>query len=96
MKNLLSILLCLMGILDVQAQYYLRGEIKDERNEPIQNARINLQSDKLLYYSGTSGGFGIPSGRRLDSLTINAEGYESQSVQIDANVFLTITLKAHS
>jgi Ca-activated chloride channel homolog len=78
------------------AQFYLRGEVKDEKNEHLQNVKLILQSDKLLYYSGTSGGFGIVSKIKYDSLTLILDGYESKTVKIGADVYADIVLKQQS
>lgn len=76
-----------------KGQYYLRGEVKDEKNESLANVKITLHSDKLLYYSGSSGGFGISSAVAQDSLTLTLDGYEPQSVKIRADTYLEITMK---
>jgi Ca-activated chloride channel homolog len=94
LKNLyvLTLISCFI-INSSQAQYYLRGEIKDEKNESLANVRIILHSDKLLYFSGSSGGFGISSTVPQDSLTLMLEGYETQAVKIKAGSYLEITMK---
>jgi Ca-activated chloride channel family protein len=91
-KFVLHIFLCLLA-LNCSAQYYLRGEIKDEKNEYLQNVRIYLHSDKLFYYSGNTGGFGISSAVATDSITLSLEGYESKTVKITAGTLLQVTMK---
>ncbi|HLI91961.1 MAG TPA: von Willebrand factor type A domain-containing protein, partial [Puia sp.] len=76
-----------------RAQYYLRGEIRDENNALMSNVKMRLHSNGYLYYSGISGAFGIPIPRALDTLTLDAEGYEEQTVGVDANIYQTIRLK---
>jgi Ca-activated chloride channel homolog len=76
-----------------QAQYYLRGEIKDEQNNTLPNVKIWIHSSGYLYYSGSSGGFGIPIPRPTDSVTIVAEGYQEFSSRLEANKFQYIILK---
>ncbi len=75
------------------AQYYLRGEIKDEKNTPLPNAKILLHSTGYLYYSGSSGGFGIVSTKPNDSITVSIDGFVSYSTRIDAARFHSIILK---
>lgn len=75
------------------AQYYLRGEIKDEKNQPLQNAKILLHSTRHCYYTGSYGGFGITTKILSDSLTISLDGYESKSIKIDADQWQYVTLK---
>jgi Ca-activated chloride channel family protein len=82
-----------MAALHVNAQYYLRGEVKDEKNQPLQNARILLYSNRLLYYSGTSGGFGITTNALNDSVLVSMEGYETRVVKVKSDQWQDITLK---
>ena len=76
-----------------QAQYYLRGEIRDENNGLMPNVKIRLHSNGYLYYSGNTGAFGIPISQLADSLTVVAAGYEDKSMRVDANEYQTIRLK---
>lgn len=94
MKKIFIFCCCLFFILNANAQYYLRGEVKDEKNEPLQNVKILLNSDKHIYYSGTSGGFGISCNAKYDSITLSLDGYATQGVRIRTEVFQNITLKA--
>jgi Ca-activated chloride channel family protein len=47
----------------------------------------------MLYNSGVSGGFGIPSTLLRDTLTFTAEGYETKIVEVKADVYQVIILK---
>ncbi len=78
------------------AQFYLRGEVKDEKDQSLQNVKIYLHSSRLLYSSGTSGGFGITTSVLHDSATFNLQGYEPKTVAVDASVYQAIILKALS
>jgi len=75
------------------AQYYLRGEIKDEKNQPLQNVKILLHSNNRFYYTGPAGGFGINTNSLHDSLTLSLEGYEVRMVKVNAEEWQYITLK---
>lgn len=75
------------------AQYYIRGEVKDEKKQPLQNVKIYLHSNRLLYFSGHTGGFGILSPKYLDSLTFNADGYEPKSISVKADIYQEVILK---
>ena len=92
MKKLLACLCFLFFALAANAQYYLRGEIKDEKNQYLQNVKILLNSDKNIYYSGSSGGFGITCGGLHDSLTLSLDGYETKSLSVKTDVFQQITM----
>jgi Ca-activated chloride channel homolog len=94
LKILLIIWIALCSCLQSNGQYYLRGEIKDEQKNPLSNVRIRLQSSEYLYYSGTMGGFGITVPRVIDTMTIVADGFYSNTVAVNAEKFQTIILKA--
>jgi Ca-activated chloride channel family protein len=94
LKSLPIILLALLICHSGKAQYYLRGEIRDEANNPISNARILLNSSGYLYYSGSLGGFGITLPHLMDSLFISADSYYSCSVAVNATQYQTIVMKA--
>jgi Ca-activated chloride channel family protein len=76
-----------------RAQYYLRGEIRDENNGLVSNVKIRLHSSGYLYYSGNTGAFGIPIPQTMDTLTLVADGYEDQTAAVDAAQYQTIRLK---
>jgi Ca-activated chloride channel homolog len=94
LKILLIIWIALSACLQGNGQYYLRGEIKDEQKNPLSNVRIRLQSSEFLYYSGTMGGFGINVPRAIDTMTIVADGFYSNTVAVNTEKYQTIVLKA--
>ncbi len=75
------------------AQYYIRGEVKDEKDQPIQNVKIFMPSTRSIFYSGTTGGFGIPGANLYDSLIFSSEGYETKALKVKCNEYQEITLK---
>ena len=93
LKKIYCYILSLCLICNISAQYYLRGEVKDEKSQNLQNVRIFLHSDKNVYFSGTSGGFGISCLNEKDSITLNLEGYETKSINVSTNVLNQIILK---
>jgi Ca-activated chloride channel family protein len=93
LKKLLLYFVSLCFTFNVHAQYYFRGEIKNTKNEPLQNVKMLMKSTHLQYYTGTEGGFGISSTTLTDSITVCNEGYESQTVQLNANNYIKIILK---
>lgn len=92
LNRVLLILNLLLFTSSVSAQLYLRGEIKDENELPLSNAKIVLHSTGFLYYSGSSGTFGIITERRLDSLSISLSGYQTVTLQVDAGKYQQIHL----
>jgi Ca-activated chloride channel homolog len=77
----------------VFAQFYMRGEIKNERGETLQNVRIAVHSTQLLYYTGIEGEFGITSTHQFDSLTLSCDNYDPLVVKINAQDYTRLTLK---
>ena len=94
MKILLIIWIALCACQQGNGQYYLRGEIKDEQKNPLSNVRIRLRSSEFLYYSGTMGGFGITIPQLVDTMTIVADGFYSNTVAVNADKYQTIVLKS--
>lgn len=74
-------------------QFYLKGQVKDESGNALQNANIFLQSNGYVYHSGTEGFFGIPTSKKMDTVTINLDGYIKQKLAVDATTFVEIKLK---
>jgi len=83
----------LCPFISVNAQYYLRGEVKDDKNQPLQNVKMLLYSTHLLYYSGVSGGFGITTDALNDSMQLSLDGYETKTIAIKSDQFQEISLK---
>src|SRR5215471_1730666 len=75
------------------AQFYLRGEIRDEKNNPLSNVKMVLHSSGYVYYSGSSGAFGIMSSKAIDSVTLMLEGYQSVSTKVETSKFQVLVLK---
>ncbi len=80
--------------LPASAQFYLRGEVRDERGKTMSNVRINLHSKGTYpYYTGTLGSFGIPVASLLDTITLYMDGYEVLQAPIETNRYQFFTLK---
>lgn len=78
---------------NVTAQYYIRGEVKDEKDQPLQNVKIYLHITRMIYNSGITGGFGIPVPLLKDTLTFTLQGYETKMVEVKADIYQVIVLK---
>ena len=89
----IAILLFTLMFAAASAQYYLRGEIRDEKGNTLSNARLKLQSSNLFYYSGNKGAFGIVSNKECDSLFISLDGYQDLTLKVEAGRYHTIYLK---
>lgn len=94
MKKLYYIILLLVAPAFVSAQqYYLKGEVKDEAGNLLQNVSIRHLASGYLFYTGVSGGFGIQTSSKADSLLFSFDGFQKQVVLANADVFNTIVLK---
>ncbi|MFT3910499.1 MAG: von Willebrand factor type A domain-containing protein [Ferruginibacter sp.] len=94
MKKLFSYCLLFLLALPAFSQYYMRGEVKDEKSQPLQNAKIFVHSAKAFFYSGASyGSFGITMQRLYDTITVSLDGYETKTIPVKSDVWQNITLK---
>jgi Ca-activated chloride channel family protein len=88
MKKLLWVLFFCLLTGPLFSQYYLRGEIKDERGRLLEGVRINLASrGSFPFYSGNGGTFGIPLSATTDTITLTLDGYETLKRIVDAKKF---------
>lgn len=94
MKSTACILLLLISFhTKLFSQYYLRGEVIDESGKPLSNVKMLLQSTGYVYYSGSSGSFGIMSNIANDSITLSLDGFRLAGARLDAKKYLSITMK---
>ena len=93
LNKLLLILFLLIEFATASAQLYLRGEVKDENDIPLANAKILLHSTGYLYHSGSMGSFGINLPSRFDSVTVSLSGYQTIAAKVDAGKYLVLQLK---
>lgn len=94
MKIACNILLCLLlsSALFGQ-QYYLRGEVKDESGNALQNVTIMHVHTGLIYKSGATGSFGIPINQQVDTFNFSLDGYRPEKVIVNADHYLSVLLK---
>lgn len=94
MRRIASILTVLLLYSSVYAQqFYIKGEVKDEGGHPLQNVSILLHSTGYMYASGSGGGFGILTAKKLDTITVSADGFAKLKLPIDASAYQNIVLK---
>ncbi len=96
MKKVVLYCLFLCVGLTAKSQYYLRGDIRDEKNYTLANAKIYLHSSKLFYNSGYDGSFGIPTKNLNDSVTIQLSGYDKQTIAVRTDNWLAVVLKMNA
>jgi Ca-activated chloride channel family protein len=71
----------------------MKGEVRDEMGNALQNVNILLHSTGYVYHSGTTGAFGIVTAKQFDSLTFYADGYQKQTATASATGFISVVLK---
>jgi Ca-activated chloride channel family protein len=74
-------------------QFYLRGEVRDEGGNLLQNVNIKQQSTGYLFRTGNSGSFGIPSVKEVDTLVFTYEGFQKEEIAVRSDKYLTLHLK---
>ena len=92
-KTLLAFCISFFSVTVTEAQFYLRGEIKDSKGEPLAYVRIQLFSNNNFYFSGSAGSFGIPSSVKKDSAELSLTGYETIRVQLSSDVMNELVMK---
>jgi Ca-activated chloride channel homolog len=88
------VILCLpLCFLKGYSQYYIRGEIIDDKNKLLPNAKVRMHSNNTLYEAGSSGSFGLMSTRsKVDTFTIHYDGYEKITVPVYVEKYNKIKL----
>ncbi|MGI8636729.1 MAG: VWA domain-containing protein [Segetibacter sp.] len=90
-----TILISITMVKFANAQYYLKGELKDEKGLGLQGARITLFSKgNYPFYTGSSGAFGIPSNLKVDTITFSLAGYDTLKTAVNTVQYNYFTLKA--
>lgn len=74
-------------------QFYLRGEVKDESGNPLQNVSILLHATGYVYHTGSYGSFGILTNRSNDTLTFWLDGYQKEKRVVSPENYVTVRLK---
>ncbi len=78
----------------IYSQYYLRGELKDDQGQGLSNIRISLVSKGTYpYFTGSGGGFGIPSNLKIDTIIFIAPGFDTLKSAVVTSDYQTFTLK---
>ncbi|MCB0742214.1 MAG: carboxypeptidase-like regulatory domain-containing protein, partial [Chitinophagaceae bacterium] len=71
----------------------MRGEVKDEAGNVLQNVTILQQKTGYIYHTGFSGTFGIVAYQRTDTLQFSMQGYFTQKVFVDADKYVRVKMK---
>ncbi|HKB44344.1 MAG TPA: von Willebrand factor type A domain-containing protein, partial [Chitinophagaceae bacterium] len=74
-------------------QYYIRGEVKDESGNALQNVKIIQHKSGYVFKTGFEGSFGIISSQQVDTFSFSLDGYRAETRVINANDYASIKLK---
>ena len=74
-------------------QFYIRGEVKDESGNALQNVNILQHSTGYVYHSGSDGSFGIVTNRQKDSLSFLYDGYSKQTIAVNADNYVAVKMR---
>lgn len=94
MKAIIAILFCCCFQLSVSSQqFYVRGEVKDESGNVLQNVTILQHKTGYIFRTGASGTFGIVSSYQLDTFSFSLEGYYKEKTVVNAENYVSVKLK---
>jgi Ca-activated chloride channel family protein len=77
----------------IAQQYYIRGEVKDESGNLLQNVTILQNRTGYIFKSGSAGTFGIISNQQVDTLSFSKDGYFKERLVVNADNYVSIKLK---
>ena len=94
LKAACHILLLLLTSLSTRSQqFYIRGEVKDETGNLLQNVTILHSRSGYIYRTGSYGTFGIVTNQLVDTLVFSLHGYSPERVVANAENFINVKLK---
>lgn len=83
----------LSGLSVFAQQYYVRGEVKDEAGNVLQNVTILQYKTGYVFRSGSAGTFGIVTNQQIDTFSFSLEGFQKQIVVVNAENYVSVKLK---
>lgn len=93
-RRIWILLCCFAYCFHSTAQFYIRGEVRNEHGVLLEGVKLKLKSKpRQLFTSGSSGAFGISLAQLKDSLFLQLDGYEKLCVWADSRQFQRIQLK---
>jgi Ca-activated chloride channel homolog len=91
-KGLLYLIVSFV-VYNANAQFFLRGVVRDEKSVPLVNAKIFLHSNKFGSMTDRDGSFGTNTTLQYDSITVTLDGFEKQTLRVKTDVWQNIVLK---
>ena len=93
MKLFVLLFIVLLFSQTLFSQYYLRGQVVDDKGKPLYGVKIYLQSKgKIDYATSDDGSFGIPTPKAVDTITLILDGYDTYKAPIPTKDFQKLTL----
>ncbi|OSZ76837.1 hypothetical protein CAP36_10400 [Chitinophagaceae bacterium IBVUCB2] len=71
----------------------MRGEVKDEAGNVLQNVTILQHKTGYVFKSGSAGTFGIISHQQIDTFSFSYEGYRTEKVIVNADNYVSVKMK---
>jgi Ca-activated chloride channel family protein len=87
------LLLILISSFTHAQQFYLRGEVKDEAGNPLQNVNIRHNRTGYMYKTGSYGTFGIICSQQSDTLSFFLDGYRNEKIMVNADNYVSVRMK---
>lgn len=94
MKTTCQILLFLFwGYSACAQQFYVRGEVKDEAGNVLQNVIIKQYKTGYIFRTGAAGTFGILAHSQQDTFSFTLDGYRPEKMLVNADNYTRVKLK---
>jgi Ca-activated chloride channel homolog len=74
-------------------QFYVRGVVKDETGNVLQNVTILQHKTGYLFKSGSEGTFGIATNLQIDTFSFSLDGYVKEKIIVNADNYVNVKLK---
>jgi Ca-activated chloride channel homolog len=71
----------------------VRGEVKDEAGNILQNVTILQHKTGYVFKSGSAGTFGIISNQQIDTFSFSYEGYRTEKLVVNADNYVSVRMK---
>ncbi|NOT49736.1 MAG: DUF3520 domain-containing protein [Chitinophagaceae bacterium] len=74
-------------------QFYVRGEVKDEAGNVLQNVTILQHKTGYIFKTGSAGTFGILANQQIDTFSFSLDGYDKERVVVNADNYIRVKMK---
>jgi Ca-activated chloride channel family protein len=84
----------LLTISSLSQSNYLKGQIRDDKGNGLSNLRLDLQSVKASFLSGSEGYFGITTSKQFDTLIVYYSNKDTVKTAVNTLEFNTVVIKS--